>query len=108
MDAFPALLSPARMLRQRLIVAIVFIPIIFAIVAYGRWVYPLMITIFMGLAVVEYGQLYRRANLRPGLPLMVGGVIAICAGRALYAFSEGPAILAGGPAARHGLAPGRF
>jgi phosphatidate cytidylyltransferase len=84
------------MLRQRLLVAIVFVPIIFAVVAYGRWVYPLMITIFMGLAAVEYGQLYRRANLRPALPLLVAGVVAFCAARGLFGFDLAPAVLAAG------------
>lgn len=93
-DVSLALFITPRMLRQRLLVAIVFVPLIFAVVAYGRWVYPLMITLFMSLAALEYGQLYRRAKLRPALPLLVVGVISLCAGRALYQFSMGPAILA--------------
>jgi phosphatidate cytidylyltransferase len=82
------------MLRQRLIVAIIFVPLIFAVVAYGSWVYPLMITLFMGLAAIEFGQLYQRANLRPALPLLVLGVIALCVGRGLAGFAAGPATLA--------------
>jgi len=92
-DVSLAQFTPARMLRQRLLVAIVFVPLIFAVVAYGRWVYPLMITLFMALAALEYGQLYRRAKLRPALPLLVAGVVIICVGRAAYQFSVGPAIL---------------
>ncbi len=82
------------MLRQRLLVAIVAVPTIFAAVAYGRWVFPLMITLFMSLAAVEYGQMYQRASQRPALPLLLVGVIAICAGRALVEFSVGPSIVA--------------
>jgi phosphatidate cytidylyltransferase len=84
------------MLRQRLIVAIIFVPLIFAVVAYGKWVYPLMITLFMGLAASEFAQLYQRANQRPALPLMVAGVIAICVSRGVYGFQVGPSILAAG------------
>jgi phosphatidate cytidylyltransferase len=81
------------MLRQRLIVAIIFVPLIFAVVAYGRWVYPLMIAIFMGFAAAEYGQLFRRANLRPSILLLVIGTVGLCFGRDLSGFNSGPVIL---------------
>jgi phosphatidate cytidylyltransferase len=81
------------MLRQRLIVAIIFVPLIFAVVAYGSWVYPAMIAIFMGVAAAEYGQLFRRANLRPALWLLVLGVAGLCLGRGLAGFASGPVLL---------------
>ncbi len=81
------------MLRQRVLVAIIFVPLILGIAAYGDWVYPLMIAIFMGFAALEFGQLFRRANLRPSLLLLVLGAAALCLGRGLSGFSSGPILL---------------
>jgi phosphatidate cytidylyltransferase len=81
------------MLRQRLIVAIVFIPIIFIVVAYGGWAYALMIAVFMGLAALEYAQLYQRANQRPALPLMVSGAVLLCVARGLFGFGHSPLVM---------------
>ena len=82
------------MLRQRLIVVIVAIPIIFAVTAYGQWLFAVMIVAFLTLAASEYGPLFRRSGQRPAAPLVIAGVAGMSIARYLWSFDHSPLILA--------------
>ncbi|MBM3144011.1 MAG: phosphatidate cytidylyltransferase [Chloroflexi bacterium] len=76
------------MLRQRVIVTIVLLPIGMAAIYYGGLYYISLITIFLGLAAWEYGQLFSAGGYRPSGVLVVGGALAFILLRSLDYFYE--------------------
>ncbi len=75
------------MLVQRLLVSIFLIPIGAAIVWVGGPVYGAFLGLILGLAAWEYVQLFRSGGYQPVAILVVGGTLAILAGRFLSGFA---------------------
>ena len=81
------------MLRQRVIVAIILLPIgLAAIFAGGLWFFGL-IALILGLAAWEYAGLFRTGGYQPSGFLVVSGVLAILISRYLASFDYDPWLL---------------
>ena len=69
------------MLRQRIIITFLFLPIILFLIVRGGWLYVAGVGLALGLAAAEFGQLFRRVDLRPSIPLLVAGVVGLVIAR---------------------------
>lgn len=78
------------MLRERVIVAIVLVPLFVWVINIGGWVFVFAIAIILALAAWEYGHIYR-PDFAPSRSLLVVGVVAISIGR-FWAGLEGSAL----------------
>jgi len=67
------------MLRQRLLVASILLPLLLVAVGIGGYLYLALVVVFFGLAAWEYAQLFRSAGLRPAVPLIVAGALLVTA-----------------------------
>lgn len=83
------------MLRDRILVAIVLIPIFAWIISTGGWAFSLSITIILALAAWEYGLLIRKAGFEPSPILMTLSVISLSAIRFLGSYEDSALLLAG-------------
>ncbi len=83
------------MLRDRIVVALLLLPLVLWVIADGGWLYLLAVGTALGLAAAEYGLMFRRLGLRPALPLIVAGVVGLTAARFLWGFGHMPLLLAG-------------
>ena len=70
------------MLRERLLVTLLLLPILIWILARGGWLFAGAVALVLGLAAAEYGLLFRNAGLRPSLQLLVIGVAMLVLARA--------------------------
>ena len=76
------------MLRQRIIVALILLPIgIFAILVGDVW-YAAVIALILGLAAYEYVQLFRSGGWQPAGFLVIAGTVALVAARHLGGLSH--------------------
>jgi len=82
------------MLRQRVLVTLVLLPVGLWIFALGGWVYAAAMALVMALAAREYGDLFRRGGLRPSPFLLIGGAAALVLARQAWGFDDTPALLA--------------
>lgn len=69
------------MLRERLLVTLLLLPILIWIIARGGWLFGGAVALVLGLAAAEYGLLFRNAGLRPSLQLLVLGVALLILAR---------------------------
>ena len=81
------------MLRDRLAVTVLLLPVVLWVIGIGGWVYSLAIALVLALAAAEYVLLFRRAGQRPSMLLLVGGVVALAVTRALSGFALAPSVL---------------
>jgi phosphatidate cytidylyltransferase len=81
------------MLRQRLLVVMILLPIGMAAIWIGGWVFTALILLFMGLAAWEYVQLFRLGGLQPSALIVVGGTVLLVGGRMLDGFTSAPWLL---------------
>ena len=81
------------MLRQRLLVTLVLLPLGMAAIFLGGWYFTALMAVFLGLAAWEYAQLFRVGGLQPANVLVVGGVLLLLLGRMLDGFDSAPWIL---------------
>ncbi len=65
------------MLRVRIAVSLLLLPVLIWIIAVGSWLYLILVALALALAAVEYGLLFKRTGLRPALPLLAAGVAAL-------------------------------
>ncbi len=75
------------MLVERLIVAIILVPLGIGVIALGGVPYALVAALVLGLAAWEYVCLFRRAGMAPAMPLVVGGVVGMALLRAWIGFT---------------------
>jgi phosphatidate cytidylyltransferase len=75
------------MLRQRLLVTLIALPIGIAIIAIGGWLYADFIALLLGRAAWEYAGLFHTGGSEPAKFLLVGGVVALVAARVVFGFS---------------------
>jgi len=82
------------MLRQRVIISVLFLPILIWLIVRGGWLYVSVVALVLGLAASEFGQLFRRADLRPSTPLLIAGVVALVIARFWLDAGQTSALLA--------------
>jgi phosphatidate cytidylyltransferase len=82
------------MLTQRLIVAIILIPVGLSLVAIGGWPFYLFITLFLGLAAWEYCGLFKVGGFAPAAWLVTGGVVLLTLARGAFGLAGMPVVLA--------------
>lgn len=70
------------MLRDRLAIALLLLPLVIWVIADGGWLYIGAVTLVLLLAAAEFGLLFRRLGLRPSVPLILIGVLVLVVGRA--------------------------
>jgi phosphatidate cytidylyltransferase len=81
------------MLRQRVLVTAVLLPIGLALIYLGGIPFLLFITLFLSLAAWEYARLFQKGGYLPAKVLVVLGTIAITLGRGLDGFESAHWIL---------------
>jgi phosphatidate cytidylyltransferase len=82
------------MLRDRIAIALLLLPVVLWVIGVGGWVFVLAIALVLALCAVEYVLLYRRIGQRASMPLVVGGVVLLAGMRALSGFDHTPVVLA--------------
>ena len=90
---FPGPYLQSNMLRERIVVIIFLLPFIIWVAVDGKWLFLVTILILLSLAAVEYGLMFRRHGLRPSLPLLILGVVALSTSRFLHGFEHTPFLL---------------
>jgi len=83
------------MLRERLIVALLLVPIIILPIAAGGWVFNLFIALVLGVAAYEYSRIFRSGGYFPSPILTVTGVVFLALARAAGDFLLSAMVLAG-------------
>lgn len=83
------------MLAQRLIVAIVLIPIGVLIIAAGGWLFAAAVILALGYGAWEYWRLFTRGGYQPSAPVLVLGVMALALTRQVFHFNNSDLVLAG-------------
>lgn len=82
------------MLRERVAVTLLLLPFVLWAIADGGVIYLLATALALGLAAAEYGMLFRRQGLRPSLPLLLFGVLALTVARFFQGFASSGTVLA--------------
>lgn len=65
------------MLRERVLVAIILIPLFAWVIILGGWAFTLAITMILAIAAWEFGLLFRKSGFAPSLPLLTLGVVLL-------------------------------
>jgi phosphatidate cytidylyltransferase len=81
------------MLKQRLIVAILLLPVGIWVIHSGGWFFTLFIAALIGLAGWEYAQLFRACGYQPANWLVVVGAIALVITRLVDGFASAPGLI---------------
>jgi phosphatidate cytidylyltransferase len=81
------------MLRERLAVTLLLLPLALWVIADGSWLYLAAIGLVLALAAAEFALLFRRHGFRPSTWLIVGGAILLTLSRFLFGFDQAPALL---------------
>jgi len=81
------------MLRDRLAITVLLLPVVLWVIGVGGWIYSLAIALVLALGAAEYVLLFRTAGQRPSMLVLVGGVVALAATRALSGFALAPSVL---------------
>ncbi len=81
------------MLKERLAVTLLLLPLVVWVVADGGWLYLAAVGTVLVLAGIEYALLFRRHGLRPSLPLIVAGIAALSLDRFAWGFAHAPFLL---------------
>lgn len=76
------------MLRQRVLVTVVLLPIGLVLIYLGGIPFLLFITLFLSLAAWEYARLFQKGAFQPASLLVVAGTVAITLGRGLNGFES--------------------
>jgi phosphatidate cytidylyltransferase len=90
---YPAQSRPGSMLRQRILVILLLLPIGICLIVLGGWFYLAAIALILGSAAWEWSGLFQTGGLRPARPLIMLGVIALTAARQLGGFGKAPLLL---------------
>jgi phosphatidate cytidylyltransferase len=83
------------MLRERVAIALLLLPLIAWVIGDGGWLFGLGVTLVLSLAVSEFGLIFQHAGQRPALPLLIAGVILLSLSRFMLDFRLDAIILAG-------------
>jgi phosphatidate cytidylyltransferase len=82
------------LLRERILVAVVLLPIGLALIYFGGWAFSLMVALILGLAAWEYARIFKAGSHRPADVLLIGGVVSLALGRAWNGFESAHWLLA--------------
>ena len=82
------------MLRDRIAIALLLLPVVLWVMGIGGWVYAAAIAVVLGLCAAEYVLIFRRIGQRASMPLVVGGAVVMVGARALSGFDHAPVVLA--------------
>lgn len=80
---------------QRTLVAAILLPLAVLAIYFGGFLYSIFIILFLAGAAWEYGQLLKKIDLNPSLPLIVAGVVLLGVQRWLFQFEYQGLTLAG-------------
>ena len=81
------------MLRTRVIVAAILLPIGLVIIYIGGWAFSAFVTLIVGLAAWEYSQIFRGSDLQPAIVIAVAGAAGLALGRAWNGFESAPLLI---------------
>ena len=81
------------MLRERLAVTLLLLPLALWVIADGSWLYLAAIGLVLALAAAEFALLFRRHGFRPATGLIVGGTVLLTISRFFSGFDQAPALL---------------
>ncbi len=81
------------MLRQRLLVAIVLLPLFILLIAAGGLAYDVLIIAALGVAAWEYWRLFKLGGYTPSPVVLIGGVLALAIARAATGFEWTPQLI---------------
>lgn len=81
------------MLKERVLVVIVLLPIGLALIYWGGWALTAFIALLLGLAAWEYKNLFRAGGFQPAGVLMIAAVLALAFSRTLNGFESAPWLL---------------
>jgi phosphatidate cytidylyltransferase len=81
------------MLRTRVIVAAILLPIGLVIIYIGGWAFSAFVTLIVGLAAWEYSQIFRGSDLQPAVVIAVAGAAGLALGRAWNGFESAPLLI---------------
>ncbi len=76
------------MLRQRVLVALVLLPIGLGLIYLGGYYFAGFIALVLGLASWEYARLFRMGGFQPAMALTVLGTVALALGRGINGFAS--------------------
>ena len=82
------------MLRQRVQVAIILLPIGLTAMYFGGPWFLALITLVLTLAAKEYVQLFKAGGSQPSSLLVIGGTFTFTLIRGLYGFGDSPTLIA--------------
>lgn len=83
------------MLRNRLLVVIIGLPIFIAVIAAGGWLFTLLMTAVLAIAAWEFWRLFSLGGFAPSRVVLIGGVIALALTRAWLGFEYADLIATG-------------
>jgi len=83
-----------RMLRQRTIQTLIYLPLILGAIFFGGWLFTLGVMVVLALAADEYGTIYSRSPRRPTRLLLIVAVVGFVLARRLGGFEPTPWLLA--------------
>lgn len=72
------------MLKERLIVVIILIPLGVSLIAFGGWIFGLAITAMLATAAWEYWRLFKNGGYSPSRILLIGGVTLLALTRIIF------------------------
>lgn len=81
------------MFLKRTLVVLVLLPVGLTVIVWGGLAYACLVTLLLGLAALEYVNLFRAGGLQPAGFLVVGGTLLFMLGRALDGFVSAPWML---------------
>jgi phosphatidate cytidylyltransferase len=81
------------MLRTRVIVAAILLPIGLVLIYIGGWAFSGFVAIIVGLAAWEYSQIFRGSHLQPSNVIAVTGAVVLALGRAWNGFQSAPPLI---------------
>ena len=82
------------MLRQRVIVAVILLPIGLALIYFGGWAFSAMVAVILGLAAWEYARIFKAGEHQPADVLVIGGAVLLALGRAWNGFESADWLIA--------------
>ncbi|HBX68001.1 MAG TPA: phosphatidate cytidylyltransferase [Chloroflexi bacterium] len=81
------------LLRQRVLVALVLLPIGLILIYLGGWAFAAIVALILALAAWEYTRLFQAGNFQPSYVIVIGGTLLITAGRYFDGFASTPWII---------------
>lgn len=81
------------MLRTRVLVAAILLPIGLAIIYRGGWEFTIFVALVLGLAAWEYSRITRQSDYQPGSVVAILGSACLALGRGWNEFNSAPLII---------------